>query len=54
VRRTSQIIEQLNEAVAVTCGDGGSPMTFMSYEEGVINALDWILGNTDDPPIEKE
>jgi hypothetical protein len=24
----------------------------MSYEEGVVAALDWALGNTDDSPLE--
>jgi hypothetical protein len=25
----------------------------MSYEEGVLAALDWVIGNTNDPPIDK-
>jgi hypothetical protein len=24
----------------------------MTYQEGIINALDWILGRADDPPLE--
>jgi hypothetical protein len=24
----------------------------MTYQEGIIHALDWILGRTEDPPLE--
>jgi hypothetical protein len=25
----------------------------MTYQEGIINALDWILGLVDDPPLDE-
>lgn len=52
-RTDSQINEQLNRAIEVV--DGGSTnWPGMSYEQGVDNALRWITGQTDDPPMEDD
>ena len=34
--------------------ENGSAWPGMSYEQGVRAALDWVLGNSDDPPIGDE
>ena len=48
---TEQIEEQLNKAVEQ--GDeGGSKWPGMTYEEGVRNALEWVLGDYDHAPME--
>ena len=50
-----------DEAVAQVVADcldqtdkGGSRFFGMSYEDGVIAALDWVKGNTDDHPYPAE
>lgn len=45
----TEIEGQLNEAVAGTVE--GCPFPGLSYSEGVQAALDWVLGNTADPPM---
>jgi hypothetical protein len=40
-------IDLANQAI----NDGGK-FTFLSYEDGVKTALEWIMGNTDVKPME--
>lgn len=51
-RTLKDINEQLSRAVASM--QKGTSLPGMCYEEGVIAALDWILGNVDDEPMESE
>ena len=47
--------EEINR-VLTWAADGkydGTHYAGMSYEEGILNALDWLFGNTDDPPDEE-
>ncbi len=32
--------------------DGGSAYPGMSYEDGIVNALNWLFGSFDDPPFD--
>jgi hypothetical protein len=34
--------------------ENGTRWPGMSYEEGVRNALDWVIGNTDTKPMDDE
>jgi len=51
-RTKSEIEEQLNKALDAL--DTGSKYPGMSYEEGVSAALDWVIGNIDDRPMDDE
>lgn len=42
----ADMVQKANESQ-----EEGSSLFGMSYEDGVIAALDWIDGHTDDPPI---
>jgi hypothetical protein len=48
-RTPEEIAEQIELAIK---HDGR--FSGMTYEEGVRAALDWILSNTDDPPIDED
>jgi hypothetical protein len=52
-RTDKEIDEQLNVA-SEHINDGTVAWPGMSYEQGVQNALDWVLGNNDDPPMDDE
>ena len=45
-----EIQDQIEQAVIDLCSGGRNTG---SYEEGVINALSWILGEIVEPPIEE-
>ena len=51
VRSASEIQQQVDEAGAQVV-NGGSKVPSMSYEEGVDYALRWVLGDTDDKPMD--
>ena len=50
--RTSEEVNSVIDAAAVMVERGRSKFPGMTYEEGVRAALDWILGNIDDHPME--
>ena len=53
MNRTKQEIEmQLDEAIAQVAEDS-TLYPAMTYEQGVEAALRWILGETEDPPMEE-
>ena len=47
---------EIDEQTSVVLGkiDAGESYFGMTYEEGVLAALDWVVGNTNDKPIEEE
>lgn len=47
-----EIEDQANAAVEQM--DMGSKWPGMSYEQGVANALNWVLGNESMPPMDEE
>lgn len=47
MKTITEIEEQLDKAKELNGKYGG-----MTYEEGVVAALEWILGWTDDEPME--
>ncbi len=47
-----EIKEQQGAAAEAT--DSPSQMWGMSYEQGVLAALDWVLGTMDKPPIQED
>lgn len=48
-RSTTEIYEQLNRAAHAL--DAGTRYPGMSYEEGVHDALSWVIGSHDDEPL---
>lgn len=52
MERTEKEIRELIAAALEYVHKGGSKYPGMSYEEGVVAALDWITGETDDYPME--
>lgn len=48
-----QVDEQLNRAYE-SKDEGGTRCRGMTYEDGVIAAIEWIRGNQDDAPMEDE
>ena len=43
------VIDQATEIVS----EEGTKCAGMSYEDGVIAALEWVIGRTDNSPVEK-
>ena len=45
--------EEVEKMLDKACEARDKPRFFgMSYEEGVVAALEWVLGNSDDSPLE--
>jgi hypothetical protein len=53
VRSDPEVDAQLN-AAAESEDSGVSRWPGMTFEQGVRRGIDWVLGNTDDPPIEDD
>ena len=51
VKRSEQEIDDQRNAAAMGM-DGGSKVPGMSYEEGVSQALGWVLGDYSDAPLD--
>lgn len=52
VMRIKEEIDNLLNKATEAVDAGKSKYNGMSYEEGIIAALDWVFGNTDDHPLE--
>lgn len=52
VNRTLHEIDEVTEAASENINQGRSKFPGMTYEEGVRNALDWIVGDLDESPME--
>lgn len=52
MRQQSEIDDVIGRATE-GMEEGGSRFPGMSYEEGVLAALDWVTGNADDDPMEE-
>jgi hypothetical protein len=50
-RTEQEIREQMDEAGVLTC-ESKTKVPGMSYEEGVEAALRWVLGESDDKPMD--
>jgi hypothetical protein len=53
IERSQSEIDDVR-GVATDAMDAGSKYPGMSYEEGIIAALDWATGESDDNPMEDE
>lgn len=54
--KIERTVEQINAEIdraAEAVGTGVSNVPGMSYEEGVDSALRWVLGDTDDAPMDE-
>lgn len=49
-----QVQEQYDEAIQVSASGGPDPYPAMTYHEGVRDALGWVLGEREEPPVEME
>lgn len=54
MRSQTEIDEQIGRCVDAMESPSGSKYPGMSYEEGVLAAIDWLTGETDDPPMEAD
>lgn len=52
-RTEDQVWEQLNAAEEQMM-KGGTKWSGMTYEQGVANAIRWMVGDDDTPPMEDE
>lgn len=52
IRRTDDEIDGVLNAVADVQDSGSTKWPGMSYEQGVENALRWVLGEIDDNPMD--
>lgn len=52
--RTKEEIEDMMAKAGTWIEEGATAVGGMTYEEGVDNALRWVLGDEDEPPIERE
>ena len=52
-RTEKQIEEQIVKAIN-SIQENGTKWPGMTYEQGVRNALDWVMGDEDTPPMEDE
>jgi hypothetical protein len=52
MRDRKEIEEQIGKTIP-SIEKGGSDVPGMTYEEGVDNALRWVLGDSDDEPMEE-
>lgn len=52
VTRTEEEVNEVIDKASEQESKGRSRWPGMTYEQGVRNALDWILGNSDDNPME--
>lgn len=53
MRSKKEIEEQTNLAVDVTYDDNNPGCFGMTYEDGVVSALDWVLEVTEDKPMDE-
>ncbi len=54
VARTDDEINDLRNDVADRINEGGSRYPGMSYENGIEEALSWLLGESEDHPYAEE
>lgn len=52
MRTQDEILEELGQALDIIDDENHSGFHGMSYEEGVQAALEWVLGDTDNTPME--
>ncbi len=52
VTRTDEEIDAVVNECTELENQGGSKFPGMSYEQGVKNALDWVVGNCDESPMD--
>jgi hypothetical protein len=52
IERTDQEIDEQRNAASEALDEGGSKWPGMSYEQGVQNALAWVVGDSEDLPME--
>lgn len=50
--RTEDEIDAQAEKAWAQVREGGSRWPGMTYEQGVANAIEWLTGDNDDPPME--
>jgi hypothetical protein len=52
IQRNTAEIDRVRNWAAEAEAEGGRHFPGMSYEEGVIAAIDWLVGDRDDAPDE--
>lgn len=54
IARTDDEISAVCEAALININDGKTRFAGQTYEEGIVAAIDWLIGNTDDDPYPNE
>ncbi len=54
VEKDKEEIRAQIEKVVVQISKGGTKWRSMTYEEGVGNALSWVIGDREEPPVEDD
>lgn len=52
IARSAEEVQQQMDEAGAKVAEGGSQYPAMSYEEGVDYALRWVLGETEDKPMD--
>jgi hypothetical protein len=52
--RTNEEIDDVLNRCNEKVDEGGSRFFGMTYEQGIVAGIDWLLGNTDDHPYDDE
>ena len=51
IGRTDNEIDDVRNIAVIRRDEGGSAFPGMTFEQGVEEALSWVLGEQDDPPL---
>lgn len=52
IQRDEGEINTVRDKASEQIGEGGSAYPAMTYEDGILAALDWVLGHQDDAPLD--
>lgn len=51
IARNNREITQTYEAAAKYIAEGKTAFSGMTYEEGIVTAIDWLIGDSDEDPM---
>lgn len=54
ITRTDKEIDNLRNAVSIKIGKGGTQYGGMTYEQGIDEAIRWLVGETEEHPYPEE
>lgn len=54
VKKSREEIDRQIDLAMTSINEGGSKYPGMSYEEGVRNGIEWVLGEVEEAPMEED